>query len=85
MSFPVAQHLVTLDQATKIIRFFKKKQHRDKGYFFELQDLGAPMRDALRLPGLEPYSVKGSLVTKLHPWFNENAYILRVHRDAPAR
>ena len=85
VSVLVVQHLVTLAEATRIMRFFKAKKHAQLGYFFELQDLGATMEAALQLPGLEPY---GRTVSKHHPTDarrKEDAYILRVHRDVPAR
>lgn len=85
MSVLFVQHLVTLAEATKIMRFFKRKKHRDAGYFFELQDLGAPMKDALKLPGLEPYGSRGSIWHPTEMRMKENAYILRIHRDIPTR
>lgn len=83
MSVLVVQHLVTLSEATKILRLFKQKKHSKLGYYFELDDLGATMLKATALPGLEPYretpEAKGS------PWWKENAYLLRVYRDVSAR
>jgi hypothetical protein len=82
MSLLVVQHLVTLAEATRIIRFFKQKKHASSGYFFDLQDLGEPMEQAVKLPGLEPYSRKGHETVRGR-WWQENAYILRVYRDKP--
>lgn len=86
MSVLVVQHLVTLSEATKIMRFFKQKKHSTHGYYFELQDLGAPMVAAVKLPGLEPYSKRGH---KTYPnraaWWHEDAYLLRVYREVPSQ
>jgi len=40
MSAVVVRYLVTLQEATKIIRFFKKKKHSGTGYFLNLMILG---------------------------------------------
>lgn len=86
MSALVVQHLVTLAEATRILRFFKAKKHAQAGYFFELQDLGAPMKDAVKLTGLVPYSARrSSQVTPRSSWWQEGAYLLRVHREVPTR
>ena len=85
MSVLVVQHLVTLAEATKIMRLFKQKKHAGHGYFFELQDLGASMNKATVMPGLRPY--RGGIIS-LSPsssYWQENAYILRVHREIPDR
>ena len=81
MSALVVQHLVTLAEATKIMRFFKRGKHSKHGYFFELQDLGAPMYKAVKLPGLEPYGERYQGCPTRQSVWDENAYILRVHRD----
>lgn len=81
MSVLAVQHLVTLSEATRAVRFFKARKHAQHGYFFELQDLGAPMREAVMLTGLEPYSAKPNRGA----WWQENAYLLRVHREVPTR
>ena len=39
----VVEHLLSLNHATKIIRKFKQKKHRDAGYWFELTDLNCPI------------------------------------------
>jgi hypothetical protein len=36
----VVEHLISLNHATKVMRLFKQKKHKDAGYFFELTDLG---------------------------------------------
>ena len=81
MSVLVVQHLVTLAEATRILRFFKAKKHAQAGYFFELQDLDAAMKDAIKLTGLVPYSDKPSTVTHQSSFWQEGAYLLRVHRE----
>lgn len=82
MNALVVQHLVTLNEATKIMRLFKQKKHADKGYFFELQDLGGPMTAAVLLPGLEP---QRQVPHTSSSWWHENAYVLRVYWEVPDR
>ena len=85
MSVLIVQHLVTLSEATRIMRLFKQRKHSGLGYYFELQDLGANMLKATVMPGLRPY--RGDIIN-LSPsssWWRENAYILRVHREVPDR
>ncbi len=36
----LVHRVLSLNHATKILRLFKQKKHADKGYFFELEDLG---------------------------------------------
>ena len=86
MNVLVVQHLVTLKEATRIMRLFKQKKHAGHGYYFELQDLGAPMMAAVKLPGLEPYSDRyNTTVPNQSSWWRENAYTLRVYREIPDR
>lgn len=82
----VVQHLVTLDEATRILRLFKQKKHADKSYHFDLQDLGAPMKRAIELTGLGAYNKRaydGS--NRTSAWWSNDAYLLRVYRVIPAR
>lgn len=85
MNVLVVQHLVTLSEATRIMRLFKQKKHSGMGYYFELQNLGAPMSAAVELPGLELYRDTGRGMTNRAAFWCENAYILRVHREVPGR
>ena len=85
MNVLVVQHLVTLSEATRIMRLFKQKKHAGHGYFFELTDLGASMTAAVKLPGLEPYSDCPSTRAPGAKWWKEDAYLLRVHREVPDR
>lgn len=80
MSVLVVQHLVTLDQATRIMRLFKQKKHAGMGYYFDLQDLGCSMLAATGSDLPEPYSVPKSPVA-----WRQDAYLLRVYRDVPGR
>ncbi len=85
MNVLVVQHLVTLAEATRIMRFFKQKKHAGHGYFFELQDLGETMLKATVLPGLRPYKDGIVNLSPSSSYWRENAYILRVHREIPDR
>lgn len=81
----VIQHVVTLTEATKIMRPFKLKKHAKHGYFFELEDMGMSMLKASAIPRLRVYK---DGVLNLNPtaaWWKENAYILRVYREVPDR
>lgn len=84
MSIFIVQHLVTLAEATRIMRLFKQKRHAGCGYFFELQDLGATMREATKLSGLQPYGDDPARTTRSF-WWREGAYLLRVFRDVPPK
>jgi hypothetical protein len=81
----VVQHLVTLTEAARILRFFKQKKHADKGYHFELQDLGGPMKRAVELTGLEAYNLRAYDGSDRSAWWENDAYLLRVYRTLPAR
>jgi hypothetical protein len=82
MSVLVVQHLVTLPEATRIIRFFKRKKHACHGYFFDLQELGVVMKDALKMTSFTPYGQKTSELA-MKRYLRENAYLLRVYREVP--
>lgn len=85
MNVLVVQYLVTLAEAARIVRFFKAKKHSQHGYYFELQDLGATMKEAVKLTGLVPYSDKPSTMTAQATRWRKEAYLLRVHREIPDR
>lgn len=86
MSVLVVQHLVTLAEATRIMRFFNQKKHADKNYYFDLQDLGAPMKMAVELTGLEAYNERAHYGSnRMSAWWSNDAYLLRVYRVIPAR
>lgn len=85
MNVLVVQYLVTLSEATKIVRFFKKKKHNKMGYFFELEELGMPISLAVeRFDTIEAYASQYSTDAPSSPakWLKP-AYLLKVYRDVP--
>ena len=79
----VVQHLVALDEATRILRFFKQKKHASLGYFFDLQDLGVTMRQAAAT-ALRPYGAEWLDRRAPRAW-DTDAYLLRVYRTVPEK
>jgi hypothetical protein len=84
MKVLVVQYLVTLYEATRILRLFKQKKHASHGYFFELDDLVVPMKDAVKLPEIKLKAYVGKKRLDAFYW-NEDAYVLLVYKDATSQ
>lgn len=70
----VAQLLVSLGGATRIMKFAGRKAHKDKGWYFSLEDMGLTLKSAYlyALPGLDAYTDYSAS--------NEPAFILKVYQ-----
>lgn len=81
MSALVVQHVVTQAELTRILLFFKRPTHAKHGYYFEVDEMGATMRDAVLMEGLSIYSDNPSTATKFSSWWKQPAFLLKVYRD----
>lgn len=81
MSSLVVQHIVTQRELVRIVSFFKRPAHRNFGYYFEVDELGVTMRDAVLMEGLSVYSTSPEKVSSISSWWKQPAFLLRVYRD----
>lgn len=72
-------HVLTYAQAAVIMKKLQQRKHRDQGYYFELLDLGATIKDTMPIQELYDrwYSRYARAAMQLP------ACELRVYRDAP--
>lgn len=65
----VVQHVISLADALKIVKFFNKQKHRGLGYSFDLQELGLPYIKCQREDTYREYTT------------HEPMYMLRVYQE----
>lgn len=80
----IGTYLLTLKEATRIIRLFKQKKHRGAGYYFELED--APERAQIASVRSSKAAMQAAMrhymgpISKNSP---EDFVLLKVLRDTP--
>lgn len=76
----VVRYLVSLREATKIIKLFKKRKHKNAGYSFELQELEYTLMEATALiDAPKPYASDRTMAQGT--WLRQDAFLLHVYRD----